>query len=92
MSDVAELKSIPPAAITFQELRADSYAFVDKTRYIEVLEKTRERFPFIVRPRRFGKTFFTSTLEAYYDKIAADAFDATFRGTYTERQSDLCFE
>ncbi len=82
MSDVAELKSIPPAAITFQELRADSYAFVDKTRYIEVLEKTRERFPFIVRPRRFGKTFFTSTLEAYYDKIAAPNFEATFRGTY----------
>ncbi len=82
MSAVAALKSIPPAAITFQALRADSYAFVDKTRYIEVLEKTRERFPFIVRPRRFGKTLFTSTLEAYYDKIAADDFETTFRGTY----------
>ncbi len=78
----AELQSIPPAAITLPELRADSFAFVDKTRCIETLEKTGERFVLFVRPRRFGKSLFASTLEAYYDEFAASSFEKTFRGTY----------
>ncbi len=78
----AELQSIPPAAITLPELRADSFAFVDKTRCIETLERTGERFVLFVRPRRFGKSLFASALEAYYDEFAASSFEKTFRDTY----------
>ncbi len=34
----------------------EDYYYVDKTRYIEDLEKT-AAFLFLIRPRRFGKSF-----------------------------------
>ncbi len=34
-----------------------------------------------LRPRRFGKSLFTSILEAYYDVRYADRFDEFFSGT-----------
>ena len=38
---------------------------MDKTKYIEDLEKT-AAFLFLIRPRRFGKSLLISTLEAYF--------------------------
>ncbi len=35
-----------------------------------------------LRPRKFGKTLFTSTLECYYDKNRADKFEKLFGDTY----------
>ena len=35
-----------------------------------------------LRPRKFGKTLFTSTLENYYDVAKANKFERLFRGTY----------
>lgn len=47
----------------------DFECLVDKTKFIEVLEKeSGTLYPFIVRPHRFGKTLFTSVLQAYYDR------------------------
>lgn len=63
-------------------IRQKGLAFIDKTRYIETLENCGSLFPFIVRPRRFGKTLFTNILQAYYDKAAAKDFDLAFQGTY----------
>ena len=40
----------------FEMIRKEDYYFVDKTRYVEVLEKT-ARFFFLIRPRRFRKIF-----------------------------------
>ncbi len=76
------LKKIPYGNASYPSLRSDDYAYVDKTRFIEVLEQCGTRFPFIVRPRRFGKTLFTETLLAYYDKAEAPHFESNFKGTY----------
>lgn len=44
----------------FDDIRADGLAYVDKTHFIEVLENRCGRFPFIIRPRRFGKSTFAT--------------------------------
>lgn len=66
----------------FKEVRFNKYMYIDKTRYIELMEKTGRKAIHFLRPRRFGKTLFTSTLSAYYDIAAEDEFDNLFRGTY----------
>lgn len=76
------LKIVPYGIANFEEIRTEDYAYVDKTRFIEALESAKLKYPFIIRPRRFGKTLFSSTLTAYYDKAAASKFDETFSGTY----------
>ena len=35
-----------------------------------------------LRPRKFGKTLFTSVLENYYDKDKTEEFDFLFKNTY----------
>ena len=82
MSENVVLKSNPYGLAKFDTIQAGGWAYVDKTRYIEVLEKSQSFYPFIVRPRRFGKTLFTQTLQAYYDIAAAKDFEQNFAGTY----------
>lgn len=82
MAATVQLKKIPYGEADFSVIRNEGYAFVDKTRFIEVLEAGDTRFPFIVRPRRFGKSLFTSMLMKYYDKAEAADFDKYFSGTY----------
>ena len=76
------LKMAPYGESNFSILRASNLAYVDKTEFIAKLESLANRFPFIVRPRRFGKTLFTQTLQAYYDIAAAKDFERNFAGTY----------
>lgn len=76
------LLSTPYGVQSFNVIREDDYAYVDKTGYIELLEKLKVVFPFIVRPRRFGKTLLTSVLQAYYDHYSSDDFEKFFKGTY----------
>ena len=76
------LKMAPYCEANFSILRANNLAYVDKTEFIAELESFANRFPFIVRPRRFGKTLFTQTLQAYYDIAAAKDFERNFAGTY----------
>ncbi len=85
MSKPAELKVNPYGFATFPTFRVENYAYVDKTRFIEALERSETKTPFFVRPRRFGKTLFTQTLKAYYDIAAAENFDTCFAGTYIAR-------
>lgn len=66
----------------FKDIRLNNYVYIDKTKYIETIEKTGRKFIHVLRPRRFGKTLFTSMLSAYYDINAKDEFDALFEGTY----------
>ena len=49
----------------FQGLREDGYVYVDKTAFVYELATT-GKYYFLSRPRRFGKSLFISTLEAYY--------------------------
>lgn len=67
---------------SFSVVRSGNYVYADKTAFIEKLEQDGSLFPFIVRPRRFGKTLFANMLRAYYDKATACDFEKTFKGTY----------
>ena len=49
----------------FQGLREDGYVYVDKTAFVYEMA-TSGKYYFLSRPRRFGKSLFLSTLEAYY--------------------------
>lgn len=82
MPDQKSLKLIPYGIAGFKKIRSGNYVYVDKTRYIELLEKQGILYPFLVRPRRFGKSLFADTLRAYYDRNEAADFEKTFRGTY----------
>ena len=77
-----QLKFNPYGIAKFDVLKMEGYVYVDKTRYIELLEQSAIRYPLIVRPCRFGKTLFTMMLQAYYDKAAAKDFERSFSGTY----------
>ena len=81
--ETEKLCQLPPSGLTdFGEIRRNGFAYVDKTRFIEKMEALRLYYPFIIRPRRFGKTLFTRVLEAYYDKSQQDSFENNFKGTY----------
>ena len=82
MSENVVLKKNPYSLARFDAIQKGGWAYVDKTRYIEVLENCQTFYPFIVRPRRFGKTLFTQTLQAYYDIVVAQDFEHNFAGTY----------
>lgn len=80
MFNSVSLKTSPYGKVDFAYIREHGLAYADKTRFIEALEKCGADYPFIVRPRRFGKTLATNMLEAYYDEAAADRFEKTFTG------------
>ena len=54
----------------------------DKTKYIELLEIPSNSYVMFLRPRKFGKTLFTSVLENYYDINKKGSFDKLFGETY----------
>ena len=60
-------------------IRRHGWLYVDKTRFLRRLEQ--ERYAFLIRPRRFGKSLWVSLLELYYDRFWGREFDATFGGT-----------
>ncbi len=82
MTSSVALKAAPYGSSVYTDLRNSNFAYVDKTQFIETLENCGSATPFIVRPRRFGKTLFTETLRAYYDKAEAANFEQNFSGTY----------
>ena len=76
------MKKLPYGISNYQELIEDNYYYVDKTQYIEKLENLAEKRIMFLRPRKFGKTLFTSTLENYYDIKKADKFEELYKDTY----------
>jgi hypothetical protein len=64
----------------FATIRQEKRYFVDKTKYIELLETV--NYPVFLRPRRFGKTLFTEILRCYYDFKMADQFNELFGELY----------
>lgn len=56
----------PIGVQNFEKLRSDGDLYIDKTDYIEKLIKAGSIF-FLGRPRRFGKSLFLSTLEAFFE-------------------------
>ena len=60
------VKGIPYGVARFEEVRDENFYYVDKTRYLPLLEDT-GKYLFLIRPRRFGKSVFVSMMQAYYD-------------------------
>ncbi|SUY47155.1 putative AAA-ATPase [Clostridium putrefaciens] len=75
------MKRIPYGISNFEVLREKNYLYVDKTSYIEILDNYAP-YQFFIRPRRFGKSLFTSTLENYYDINKEYKFDDLFGDLY----------
>ena len=75
---------IPYGEANFKRIRVNGWLYVDKTRFVHALEA--ERYVFLIRPRRMGKTCWVSLLENYYDRRKADEFEAVFGGTHLGRQ------
>ena len=70
---------IPYGWADFRAIRLEGRLYVDKTRFLRSLEN--ERFVFLIRPRRFGKSCWLSLLENYYDRKWAGEFEQVFGGT-----------
>ena len=76
------MKKLPNGISNYKELIENNRIYVDKTMYIEKLENLSDKRIMFLRPRKFGKTLFTSTLECYYDVLKEDEFETLFSNTY----------
>jgi hypothetical protein len=75
-------KRLPYGNSNFEKVRTENYVYVDKTRYIELLEQENNDNLFFTRPRKFGKSLFFSMLSHYYDINQADKFEQLFGDLY----------
>ncbi len=60
-----KLKNLAIGISNFKDFKKENYIYVDKTQYIYNLI-TSTKFNFLSRPRRFGKSLLTSTLEEIF--------------------------
>ena len=74
-------KRIPYGMMNFEAIIEDDCYYVDKTYYIEQVERA-NKFFFYIRPRRFGKSLTISMLEHYYDINEADKFEKLYGKLY----------
>ncbi len=81
------MKKLPYGVSDYERIIKDGYYYVDKTKYIEKLENLAEPYIIFLRPRKFGKTLFTSMLENYYDVKKNSDFDILFKNTYIGKLS-----
>lgn len=59
-------KKYPLGIQNFSEMITGNYVYVDKTELAYDLAHY-AKFQFLSRPRRFGKSLFVSTLQAYFE-------------------------
>ena len=86
---------MPYGISNYEKIVNDGYYYVDKTMYIEKLENLPETSIMFLRPRKFGKTLFTSVIENYYDKNKIEKFDKLYGNTYigknpTKNKNSYC--
>ncbi|MDR1924885.1 MAG: AAA family ATPase [Planctomycetaceae bacterium] len=62
--------------------------YIDKTRFIEMLELESNASQFFIHPRKFGKSLFFAVLKYYYDIKYADQFEQLFGDLYNWSTSD----
>ena len=77
-----KLKRLPYGIANFGKVITESYAYVDKTRFVELLENESNSNQFFIRPRKFGKSLFYSMLYHYYDVNRAADFEKLFGSLY----------
>ena len=76
------MRKLPNGISNYEQIVKENRIYVDKTKYIEKLEDLSDHTIMFLRPRKFGKTLFTSTLECYYDINKKDKFGELFKNTY----------
>ena len=69
---------LPYGISNYKRIVEEGYYYVDKTQYITHLENLSEPYLIFLRPRRFGKSLWISTLKHYYGKEYKDEFQALF--------------
>jgi hypothetical protein len=75
-----KIKRIAYGVTDYEKIVLDYSYYVDKTKYLKSIEEVGD-YLFFIRPRRFGKTLFLSTMETYYDILKKDRFDLFYKGT-----------
>ena len=76
-------KKIIVGMSTLSEIRESNAIYIDKTRFIDLLENDAgTKVPVFLRPRRFGKSLTASMLHSYYDIHEKDQFEKNFKGTW----------
>ena len=76
------MRKLPNGTSSYEKIIRENIIYVDKTMYIEKIENLSDSSIMFLRPRKFGKTLFTSTLECYYDILKEDKFGELFKDTY----------
>ena len=51
----------------FKTLREDDALYIDKTAFVDKIAKSKGKYFFLARPRRFGKSLFLSTLRYFFE-------------------------
>ena len=74
-----DIRNMPIGIQSFEAVRTGSYVYVDKTHFIPKLELVGRAY-FLTRPRRFGKSLFISTLQAYFEGRSE-----LFKGLFIEK-------
>ena len=74
-------KRIPYGMMNFADIRDEDCYYVDKTQFIQEIERA-NKFFFFIRPRRFGKSLTLSMLKRYYDVNDAPNFEKWFGDLY----------
>ena len=65
MSVMNNVRKYPVGIQTFERLRKENYLYIDKTDLVWKITKE-SPFVFLSRPRRFGKSLLTTTLDSYF--------------------------
>jgi hypothetical protein len=73
---------IPYGQSDFKGMMENGFFYQDRTEFIEKLEKWNSNFPVFLRPRRFGKSLFISTLHHYYGLEHKNDFQKLFGHLY----------
>jgi len=73
------IRNMPIGVQDFPTMMEGNYVYVDKTHFIPKLELVGRAY-FLSRPRRFGKSLFLSTLQAYFEGRAE-----LFKGLFIEK-------
>jgi hypothetical protein len=71
------MMKFPYGMSDFEKIILNGYFYVDRTDKIPLIEDIGE-YPLFLRPRRFGKSLWLSTLENYYDVAKTEQFDQLF--------------
>ena len=80
-------KMLPVGIDEFKTLRENNYYYLDKTKFISELVRSRGMVNLFTRPRRFGKSLIISMLRCFFE-IGSNP--ELFRGLAIEQDTEVC--